>query len=111
MFGVSNNGESGVDAHFVVVVDVSSDEIDSEFHLVPRVSDAGGGVEEHDVVGSASFIFWWFAVAFAFAVGGAVLGGGEGESAGHEGGQENERPHGHGGKAVFDKYLGKLGYG
>jgi hypothetical protein len=94
LFSVSDNRESGVNAHFVVVVDVSSDEIDSEFHFVPGVSYARCGVEEYDVVGSASFIFWWFAIAFAFAVGSAVLGWGKGESAGHESRQENERPHG-----------------
>jgi hypothetical protein len=83
-FSVSNNGEPGVNSHFVVVVNVSSDEIDSEFHFVPGVSYAGGGVEENDVVGSAGFIFWWFAIALAFAVGGAECGWGEGERAGDE---------------------------
>lgn len=83
-FSVSNNREPGVNAHFVVVVNVPGDEIDSEFHFVPGVSYARGGVEEHDVVGSASFILWWFAIALAFAVGGAECGGGEGESAGDE---------------------------
>lgn len=83
-FSVSNNREPGVNAHFVVVVNVPGDEIDSEFHFVPGVSYARGGVEENDVVGSAGFIFWWFAIALAFAVGGAECSGREGESAGDE---------------------------
>jgi hypothetical protein len=73
-FGVSNNTESGVLTEFVFGIDLSGDEIDSEFHFVPSVSDAGGGIEENPVVYFAWFVFWWFAIASTLAVGWAEAG-------------------------------------
>jgi hypothetical protein len=89
LFGVSNNGESGVNTHFVVVVNVSGDQIDSEFHFIPSVSDARGGIEKDKVISSAGFIFWWFAITLAFAVGRAKSGWREGECCRHEAGEKN----------------------
>lgn len=73
-FGVSNNTESGVFTDCVFGIDLSGDKIDSEFHFVPSVSDAGGGIEENKVVDFAWF--WWIvsAIAGALAVGWAEAG-------------------------------------
>lgn len=82
--GVSHDSKSGIDSHFVVIVDVSSNKINSEFHFVPGVSDARRGIEENKVVGFAGFVFWWLAVTFAVAVGSAKLGWCKSECAGNE---------------------------
>jgi len=84
LFGVSNNRESGVNTHFVFVVNVSSDQVDSEFHFIPCISDTGGGVEKDKVVGFTALVLWWFAIAFAFAVGRAESGWRECECCRHE---------------------------
>jgi len=84
LFGVSDDGESGVFAQWVVVVNVSGDQVDSEFHFIPSVSDARGGIEKNKVVCSTGLVFWWFAIALAFAVGRAKSGWREGEGCRHK---------------------------
>jgi hypothetical protein len=89
LFSVSDDGESGVFAQWVVVVNVSGDQVDSEFHFIPSVSDARGGIEKDEIVSSTGLVFWWFAIALAFAVGRAKSGWREGERCRHEAGEKN----------------------
>jgi hypothetical protein len=73
-FGVSNNTKSGVMTEFVFGIDLSGNEIHSEFHFIPSVSDAGSGIEENPVVDSAGLVYWWLAIASTLAVGWAEAG-------------------------------------
>lgn len=97
LLSVSDDTEARVLADLVVVVDVSRNHLDAQFHFLPSFANARGSVEHDKVIGEAWR--WCFKVAVALALAvvvgetGEVKAGAHGHGACHEAGKKNECSH------------------